>query len=92
VDACEERGADFAYSRVRMWWVSRPDQPWEIGTDPPQCGQITNALYRADLLKRGVYPLFAAMTSDWALYSAWINGGARWAFVPRVTFSHRADH
>jgi len=92
VAACEESGADFAYSQCRMWWVGRPDHSWIIGTDPPQCGQITNTLHRATILKHGLYPFGAGMTSDWTLYETWIKAGARWAFVPRVTFSHRADH
>lgn len=93
VDALEAEGADFAYSKVRMWWAGQsPEQGWTIGTAPPSCGQITNALYRADLLKRGLYPFGAGMTSDWACISQWINAGATWAFVDRVTLTHRADH
>lgn len=92
VDLLEESGADFAYSQVRMWLAGRPDYSWVIGSDPPLCGQITNTLYRSDLLKRGTYPLGAGMISDWALYQRWMQEGATWAFLPRVTFSHRADH
>jgi GT2 family glycosyltransferase len=92
VDALEEAGADFGYSQVSMHFAGRPDHPWIIGTDPPQCGQITNVLYRSDLLKRGTYPLGAGMTSDWTLYAAWMAAGAKHVFVPRVTFTHRADH
>ena len=93
VDALEAEGADFAYSKVRMWWVgTSPEQGWEIGAAPPQCGQITNVLYRADLLKRGLYPFGAGMTSDWACIKQWLDAGATWAFVDRVTLTHRADH
>jgi hypothetical protein len=32
------------------------------------------------------------MTSDWACISQWMDKGATWAYVDRVTLSHRADH
>lgn len=91
-DALEAEGADFAYGRVRMWWAGRPEHVWEIGTPTPQCGQITNALYRSDLLAKGLYPFGAGMTSDWACISMWLGRGARAAFVDRATMSHRVDH
>ena len=92
VELLEQTGADFAYSKVSMSFVGRPDQTWVIGTDPPQCGQITNALYRSDILRHGLYPMGAGMTSDWSQFSLWQGKGARHAFLPRVTFSHVADH
>jgi hypothetical protein len=92
VDVLEQTSADFAYGRVRMWHAGRPDETWEIGTSPPQCGQITNALYRTDLLKKGLYPMGAGMTSDWACISMWMGRGAVPAFLPRVTLTHRVDH
>jgi glycosyltransferase involved in cell wall biosynthesis len=93
VAALEAAGADFAYSRVRMHHVgAQPEQGYEIGADRPQMGQITNCLYRADLLKRGLYPFGAGMTSDWACIQRWMQAGATWAYVPRVTLTHRIDH
>lgn len=93
VDALEAGGADFAYSRCRFYRLGlSPEHGFDIGTDPPQHGQITNCLYRADLLKRGLYPFGRGMTSDWACIEQWMRAGATWAFVDRVTFSHRADH
>lgn len=92
VDLLEEKTTDFAYSMVSMWFAGRPDHVWTIGAYPPMCGQITNALYRADLLKRGLYPFGMGMTSDWACIAQWINAGAKHAFLPRVTLSHRVDH
>ena len=91
VGALEANGADFAYSRVEL---TRPDSDRRviIGTDPPREGQITNALYRTDLLKRGLYPFGAGMTSDWACIRRWMDAGALWAYVPRVTLTHRVDH
>lgn len=93
VRALEAEGADFAYSRARLYYNGRtPEQGFDIGTPTPQEGQITNALYRADLLKRGLYPFGCGMTSDWACISQWMNAGATWAYVDRVTFNHRVDH
>lgn len=93
VHALESRRADFAYGRVRMHRVGQqPASGYEIGADPPREGQITNCLYRADLLKRGLYPFGAGMTSDWACIRRWLDTGATWAYVPRVTLTHRIDH
>lgn len=93
VDALEAEGADFAYSRVRLYRVGQTsEQGFDIGGSSPACGQITNVLYRTDLLKRGLYPFGSGMTSDWACISQWINAGATWAYVPRVTMTHRIDH
>jgi glycosyltransferase involved in cell wall biosynthesis len=91
VAALETASADFAYSNVELTW---PDSGRRaiIGSDPPSEGQITNALYRTDLLKRGLYPFGAGMTSDWACIKRWMDAGAVWAYVPRVTLTHRVDH
>lgn len=91
VDALEALGADFAYSRVRMHWAGQPpERGWDIGTDPPQYGQITNFLYRADLLTRGM-PSWGGHPVDWTLVQSWMAAGATWAFSDRVTIQHRAD-
>jgi nucleotide-binding universal stress UspA family protein len=93
VAALEETGADFAYSRVRMHAVGQaPEDGYDIGADPPTLGQITNCLYRAEVLKHGLYPFGFGMLSDWACIQRWISAGATWAFVPRVTLTHRYDH
>jgi GT2 family glycosyltransferase len=92
VDALEATGADFAYGKVDMYRRESPDLRWVIGSDPPRLGQITNCLYRADLLKLGLFPFGAGMTSDWQCISGWQSKGARHAFVDRVTLTHRADH
>jgi len=93
VDALEAAAADFAYARVRMHAVGQaPEHGYDIGTDPPRLGQITNALYRTTLLRYGLYPFGRGMTSDWACIERWMAAGATWAFVPRVTLTHRFDH
>jgi GT2 family glycosyltransferase len=90
VAALETSGADFAYGRVVMDLPSGESRV--IGADPPRLGEITNVLYRADLLKYGLYPFGAGMTSDWACISRWLSHGARHAFVNRVTLRHHVDH
>jgi len=91
VDSLESSGAGFAYSRVRMHWVGQPlEQGWEIGTDPPRWGQITNFLYRTELLASAM-PAWDGHPVDWTLPQSWIAGGASWAFTGRTTLSHRAD-
>lgn len=92
VDLLESSGADFVYPKVRMWWKgTSPEQGWDIGTDPPQYGQITHVLYRATLLEQGLTRLGAGGSADWNQIDAWMRHGARWAHLPRVTFTHRAD-
>jgi hypothetical protein len=49
-------------------------------------------LYRTGLLRHGLYPFGAGMTSDWACIAQWIRAGATWAYVDRCTLTHRADH
>lgn len=90
VELLESSGADFAYSRVRM--VGKHGERYEIGTDPPRLGEITNVVYRTELLRLGLYPFGAGMTSDWACISAWQSKGARHAFSPRATLLHQVDH
>ena len=93
VDALEAQGADFAYGRVRMYRAGQnPEDGYEIGHNPPSLGQITNVLYRVELLKHGLYPFGAGMTSDWACIQRWIMYGATYAFVGRCTLTHRVDH
>jgi glycosyltransferase involved in cell wall biosynthesis len=90
VAALEAVGADFAYSKVELWWEQGGRRV--IGTDPPSLGEITNCLYRTELLQRGLYPFEAGMISDWRCISRWQSRGARHAFVDRVTLTHRVDH
>lgn len=93
VDALEASSADFAYARVRMYGNGqRPEQGFDIGTDSPHLGQITNCLYRTALLRYGLYPFGAGMVSDWRCIERWMAAGATWAYVPRVTLTHRYDH
>lgn len=90
VSALEAQDADFAYSRVEL--IHQSGRREVIGHDPPSLGQITNVLYRTDLLKHSLYPFGAGMTSDWACIQRWIMYGANHAFVDRCTLTHRVDH
>jgi hypothetical protein len=94
VDALEAKGADLAYGRARMHRNGQaPVDGYEIGTSPPQLGQIgPGVLYRAELLKHGLYPFGAGKTSDWSCIERWLAAGATWAYVPRATLTHRIDH
>jgi glycosyltransferase involved in cell wall biosynthesis len=93
VNALDAEDAHFAYGRVRMYRAGQnPEHGYEIGTIRPALGQITNVVYRTDLLKRGLYPFGDGMTSDWACIEHWLRTGARYAFVDRVTLTHRIDH
>lgn len=92
VNLLEETGADFVYSMTRMWHVKTGrERSWIIGTDPPRHGQITNVLYRATLIEKGLTRLGAGYAPDWDQIEQWIANGATWAFLPEVTFEHRAD-
>lgn len=92
VDALERHDADFAYSKTRMHRVDQPpEQGYVIGADPPSRGEITNVLYRAELLARGLYVFGDDRGSDWATIQRWLERGARAAFVDRVTLTHRVD-
>lgn len=94
VDLLEATGADFAYSKTRMYWKgSTPAEGWDIGTDPPRYGQITNLLYRTSMIDKAGGPMrtHVGSATDWEFVGRAISGGATWAFLPEVTFEHRAD-
>jgi len=93
LDALEATGAGFAYSQAVMYLPDQhPSEGFLIGTDPPQCGQITNCLYRTELLKTGFYLFGGGMTSDWQTIARWMQAGATWAYTGKLTISHRSDH
>jgi glycosyltransferase involved in cell wall biosynthesis len=92
VDLLQSTDSDFVYSRCRVWSVdSTPDDYEEIGTDPPRLGQVTNALYRAELLDYRGFRTHIGSGSDWDQVTGWMEAGARWAMLDRVTMSHRKD-
>jgi glycosyltransferase involved in cell wall biosynthesis len=91
VELLEARGADLAYSKAELWWRDDPGRRLVIGTEPPHCGQITNVLYRAELLRHSLYVFGNDRTADWETIARWLAAGARYAFLDRVTVTHRVD-
>lgn len=87
----EAHGVDFAYPRVQFYRNGqRPEEGFQIGSDPPMHGQFTHSVFRASILKRAM-PAWGTHPVDWSLCQAWMQAGASWAMLPDVTFSHRAD-
>lgn len=92
VDLLEATDSDFVYPYVRLVpGPGVPLTPHVIGSDPPRLGQITHALFRADLLDYRGFTTHVGSATDWDQVSAWVAAGARWAMLPEVTFEHRID-
>lgn len=91
VDALEAYEADFAYSRAEITFAwNNPSMV--IGTDPPASGQITQFLYRRELLNTGMlFRTHIGNATDWDAVSRTMANGGRWAYVPEVLVTHRAD-
>lgn len=92
VDALERDDSDFAYSKVLLYWANSIRPPMVIGKPEPEFRQITNALYKRELLSKGIIPFEEGIFSDWACIQRWMQRGAKWSFVPEVTLTHRVDH
>lgn len=91
-DHLEITEADFVYPKVRMWRNgSSPERGWDIGTDPPEYGQFTWCLFKADLLARAMPRFHGPTFNDADLMQRWLAAGAHHAFVGRVLLTHRAD-
>lgn len=92
VDLLEQYDVDFVYPKVEITfaWNDRRDI---IGTNPPRCGQITHMLYRRDALDKGaLFRTHVGSGTDWdACARMMATPGVKWAFLPEVTFTHRAD-
>lgn len=94
VDLLEERRVDFVYSKAECWYapgVRDGAEPMTTGSDPPRCGTITNALYRAELLDYRGFRTHIGSGTDWDQVEAWMRHGASWAMLDRVTLRHRID-
>jgi hypothetical protein len=93
VDLLESQGVDFVFSQAR-WYTAphiHPPQDRIIGSAPPTPASITNCLYRTALLDYGKFETHGGRGTDWNQVSAWLRAGASYAFLERVTFTHRAD-
>jgi GT2 family glycosyltransferase len=93
VDLIESSGADFVYPIVDFWWKDDPERHRLIWADPPQHGSITHWLYRPSMIEKagGPYRTHVGRANDWEFIERAMQGGATWAFLPEITFSHRAD-
>lgn len=91
VDLLEETDSDFVYSPCRLWHVGRPGAVAIIGTDPPSYGNVTNVLYRRELLDYRGFRTHIGSGSDWDQVLHWVDVGARWAMSKEPSMSHRAD-
>lgn len=93
VDLLEETGADFVYPRVNLWWKDRPEKVWPIGEPTPRFGTVTHALHRADILDvpGAGFRTHVGKANDWDQFERWMGAGKRWAFLDRVTLTHRID-
>ena len=93
VNLLESKNVDFVYPYVEVWANGHPEKKWIVGTDPPQCGTITHALHRADILNvfGGGFRVSVGSGSDWDQAVRWMAAGKTWAMLPEVTFRHRSD-
>lgn len=93
VDLIESSGVDFVFPYVRFWRKDHPEQAMIIGMDPPVLGSITHWLYRPSMIDKagGPYRTHVGRANDWEFIQRAMAGGATWAMLPELTFSHRAD-
>jgi glycosyltransferase involved in cell wall biosynthesis len=92
VALAEAEQADFVYPLQGCYWrgaVSRHVN-W-IGLPKPAYGQITHALYRAELLDYRGFEVNVGSGTDWDQVKTWMQAGARWAFLPEKTMTHKVD-
>lgn len=92
VALAEREKADFVYPLQGCYWrgsISRHVN-W-IGLPTPAYGQITHALYRAELLDYRGFEINVGSGTDWDQVRHWMAAGARWAFLPEKTMTHRVD-
>jgi glycosyltransferase involved in cell wall biosynthesis len=89
VDALEQSGADFAYSRALC--TEAHGYRWTIGQDPPAYTQIDTSLivHRRELLDTDGWRQ-SDMPADWDLVNRWMKAGATWVHVPVVTLDYTA--
>lgn len=90
VDCIEAYDLDMAYSQAEITfaWGGSPNT---IGTTPPQNGQITQFLYRADALDKGMlFRTHVGNGTDWDCTARLMASGGRWGFVRETLVSHIA--
>lgn len=92
VALAEEEQADFVYPLQGCYHRGAITRHlnW-IGGPVPMYGQITHALYRAELLDYRGFEVNVGSGTDWDQVRHWMAAGARWAFLPEQTMTHRVD-
>jgi hypothetical protein len=94
VDLLEKEDVDFVFSKTEVWFpmsLGRVFAPRVIGSSVPKCGDITQALFRVELLDYRGFNTHVGSGTDWDQVGAWIDSGASYAFLDRVTHTHRVD-
>ncbi len=89
-DALTNSDADFAYSQLLTTGGG------VIGASPPQYGGLDTSIlmHRAGLPERlGMWPLPHELIGDkhapdWGVVQRWLEGGARWVWVPAITVDY----
>lgn len=88
----EREQADFVYPLQGCYHRAQPTRHMNwIGSPTPRYGQITHAVYRAELLDYCGFEVNVGSGTDWFQVRSWMEAGARWAFLPEKTFTHRVD-
>lgn len=93
VDLLETEDVDFVYSKTNIWFNPETGRVGEntIGVYPPINGQLTEALYRVELLDYAGFEPHVGSGTDWHQIQTWLDYGASCAFLDRVTHTHRVD-
>lgn len=95
VDLLESQDVDFVYSKSEVWFNPNIDNrirfPNIIGASVPACGNITQALFRTELLDYRGFMTHVGSGTDWDQVGHWIDDGASYAFLDKVTHTHRVD-
>lgn len=94
VNLLEQEDVDFVYSKSEIWFSPDLSPRWApnvIGQPIPECGRITQALFRVELLDYRGFMTHVGSGTDWDQISTWMKEGASWAFLDRTTHSHRVD-
>jgi glycosyltransferase involved in cell wall biosynthesis len=91
VDYLERYDVDFAYSKAELTFAW-DNPPTIIGTNPPMSGQITQFLYKREMLERGMlFRTHVGNATDWDAVQRAMQNRAKWVFVPEVLVTHRVD-
>lgn len=93
VGLLEASDADFVYPKVEFYWRGRTEKRFVLGEPFPREGTFTHCLHRADILDvpHGGFQTHVGAANDHEQVRRWIAAGKTWAFLDRVTLSHRID-